>query len=551
MIQATEAILNSINSPVRKITAKAELYKGSALADTFNHNDRIISFTIERIGDESKFFGYGVCQKLNLHLIDKNRELAITTDHKVKMYFNDVINNPDFYVTEVNRDEKTNELSITAYCALYESRKLTVSDLGDGFYAPPTGDNGVASASAVYYTVKEFAEACAFLMGLKGVRIIGIGDNETCFNTVYDGGANFDGTESIREALTAVAEATQTIYHLDGDGYLVFKRLDMSGEPVLTIDKSKYIELDSKTNRRLTSIVRATELGDNVSSSTTEIGTTQFVRDNPFWSLRDDIVTLLDNAIAAVGGLTINQFECTWRGNFLLEIGDKIAFITKDDDTTYTYLLDDVIHYNGTYSQESQWIYDDNQNETPENPTSLGDAIKQTYAKVDKINKQISLVASEASANSSAIAALRVNTDSVSATVEKIETQVNTSVDGLQEEIETIKKQVDTKVTAEDVTIQIKSELENGVDKVTTHTGFTFDDEGLTIEKSDSELSTQITENGMTIYNNDTAVLNVKNYGVDAANLHATTYLLIGENSRFEDYEKDGEPRTGCFFVGG
>ena len=74
-------------------------------------------------------------------------------------------------------------------------------------------------------------------------------------------------------------------------------------------------------------------------------------------------------------------------------------------------------------------------------------------------------------------------------------------------------------------------------------------EEGLTISKSNSEMETKITEDGMVVYKNDEAVLTANNQGVDAKNLHATTYLIIGTNSRFEDYK--GGSRTGCFWVGG
>jgi hypothetical protein len=52
----------------------------------------------------------------------------------------------------------------------------------------------------------------------------------------------------------------------------------------------------------------------------------------------------------------------------------------------------------------------------------------------------------------------------------------------------------------------------------------------------------------MTVYKNSATVLTANNVGVDAVNLHATTYLIIGNNSRFEDY---GSNRTGCFWIGG
>ena len=104
-------------------------------------------------------------------------------------------------------------------------------------------------------------------------------------------------------------------------------------------------------------------------------------------------------------------------------------------------------------------------------------------------------------------------------------------------------------MSAEDVKVEIQKELSNGVDKVETSTGFTFNDEGLTITKSDSEMKTTINEDGMIVYRNDEAVLTANNIGVDAVNLRATTYLIIGTNSRFEDYNEG--TRTGCFWIGG
>ena len=69
----------------------------------------------------------------------------------------------------------------------------------------------------------------------------------------------------------------------------------------------------------------------------------------------------------------------------------------------------------------------------------------------------------------------------------------------------------------------------------------------LTVEKDNSEMKTQITEDGMTVYQENTGVLIANNNGVEARNLHANTYLIIGTNSRFEDF---GPDRTACFWIG-
>lgn len=539
MLTLSNTHAQKINSPVRSIFARVELYNSSStLAATYNYNDALTSYSIERVGDETKFFGYGICQKINVKLRDVERSISITTDNYLKTSITSIENSaenyvypyPIFYVSEVHRNENNNELSITAYDSLYKAAKHTVSELN--LTAP--------------YTIKEFAAACANLLGLS-LSIVNIADTDTCFDTSYDEGANFDGTETIRDALNAVAEATQTIYYINNEEKLTFKRLDVSGASVLTIDKSKYFSLSSKTNKRLATICHATELGDNVSASITESGSIQYIRDNPFWDLRDDIETLVNNALAATGGITINQFDCTWRGDYSLEIGDKISLVTKDNSTSISYVLNDTISYDGGLSEKTKWSYSNNDVETASNPTTIGDALKQTYARVDKANKQIELVASETAANSEKIANVQIDVNGISTEVKQVKDDFNSNIEVVNGDIQTLTKKVNAAMTAEDVKLEIQSELNNGVTKVETTTGFTFNDEGLTVSKSGSEMTTQITEDGMTVFRDNTAVLIANNVGVDAVNLHATTYLIIGNNSRFEDY---GEDRTGCFWIG-
>ena len=522
MIVASNNITDMLNSPVRKIQAKVELYNGSTLVDTYSYTDRLIKLSVERVGDESKFFGYTICQKVNIHLIDKARELNITTANSFKVYFgvNDeyISPFPTFYVTQCRRDENTNELSITAYDMLYNASKYTIAEAG----LPQS------------YMILQFVGYVSNKIGLKGIAVRDVGTEP--FMTQYPNGANYDGTESLRDALDDVAEVTQTICFINNNNNLVFRGLDKNKAADFIIDKSKYITLDSGDNRRIQTVAHVTELGDNVSASTTQKGTIVYIRDNPFWDLRDDIGTLVDNALAVVGDLSINQFECSWRGNFLLEPGDKIGLITKDNKIAYSFLLDETIEYNGTLSAKTQWEYTNSDNETETNPTSLGDTLKQTYAKVDKANKEISLVVSEVSGYSERISKIEMDTESISATVSRVE-----------EEMGELSASVG--MSPEDVRIEISNALADGTDRVTTTTGFTFNEEGLNISKTNSEMNTQITEDGMTVYKNEEEVLVADNTCVKAKNLHATTYLIIGLNSRFEDY--DNGARTGCFWIGG
>ena len=695
MIETTQTSLDALVSPSREIKAKIDFFDGTTKKATFTGSDKIKKFQIERAGEEGKFFGFGVGQKLELELLDKDRELNIVKGNTFDVYLTADTTYTKILSCEVDsikRDEKTNGLTITAYDTIFKASGYQVKDL----------------TLTKHYTIKDFCEACGAKLG---VSVKGI----DTFLLSYPNGANFDGAETLREALDMVAEATQTIYFMDSTNALVFKKLDKAGPSLLSIDKNIYFEYKNNGPRVLKTICSTNELGDDVSESGTTGDATQFVRDNAFWELREDITDLVHNAVVAVGGLSISQFECKWRGNFYLEIGDKIQILGKDNSSAITYLLNDTLVYNGGLNQTSSWKYKDS-GETASNPTNLGEAIKQTYAKVDKQNKEITLLASEVKTQTEAIkktvkqvdveyylstssstptggtwsteappweenkymwsrqkitytdgtfairnatciagakgsdgkpgsdgapgrgvvsitteyyistsetelaggawsetqptweegkyiwtrskivynnptsteyttevcdatwkeinaiqgqqktlitdvAELKVAKDSITASVSQItenQSGLNSALTDLQnaftdqnkindEQFDTLTQKVESSMTADQVHLAISTELSKGVDKVTTSTGFTFNEAGLTISKSDSEISTNIDEDGMSIYKNNEEVLTADNTGVTQINATIKQYLIVGKNSRFEDY---GSDRTGCFWIG-
>ena len=101
-------------------------------------------------------------------------------------------------------------------------------------------------------------------------------------------------------------------------------------------------------------------------------------------------------------------------------------------------------------------------------------------------------------------------------------------------------------MSADDIRLEIQESLKD-VNEVTTTTGYTFNKDGLMVTKDGSEMKTQVSEDGMTVYRKNEVVLRADNEGVKAEDLHATTYLLIGTNSRLENYRG---VRTGCFWIG-
>ena len=586
-----EKHLKELQSPTQAIKGRVEIYKGSTLETTCTCDDVLKSFTIGKEG-ENKFFGFGICHNLNMALMGQDVPLAITKEHYIKVAYGVKYQEdgkekidflypyPTFYLQEPVKDAETDEVTLVGYDKLYKAADYTVADLG----------------LSGGYTIRTFTAACASLLGVG----IAIGVADASFDTSYPGGANFEGTENLRDALNAIAEATQTIYYINNNDELTFKRLDRAGEPVWTIDRSSYISLKNGDSIVLSRVVHATELGDNVAPGTSTEGVTQYVRNNPFWDLREDIATLVNNAQANVEGLAINPFECEWFGNHLLEVGDKIKLITRKGVSITSYLLNDNITYSGSLSEATSWTYEEDEAETADNPTSLGETLNQTFARVDKINKRIDLVASDVDdnaekiaqinittegikaevkrvedetkqsfanlsidpeeitaivsrvdANESAISALQVNADSISASVTTVENKFDGKVGDLENAVSSVEKELALKMTADEFSIQFNEAIKDGVGKVETSTGYKFNDEGLTISRSNSEMTTLITEDGMTIKRDNTEVLKADNTGVKAQDLHATTYLIVGGRSRFQDYDNNGQKRTGCYWIGG
>ena len=543
MISSNYSTMN--DALLRKIEGKVGLYNGSTLLDTFLPTDKLQEITIARVGEKGKFFGFGICQQATVKIIDKANDLVFLKGENLKTSFRANSGSayarvcPSFYIKDAVRDEKTSVYTITAYDALDSAVGHVFSELG--LEAP--------------YTLINVIDAIKSILGLSGISY------PTGFDISYENGANLSGDETLRAILNSVAEVTQTIYYVDQRDYLVFKRLDKTGDPVLTISKNDYFELTTALPVTISKIMSVTELGDNVDAGD-DTGVIQYVRDNPFWNTRTDLNTLLPTAVDRIAGLTIVPYNLKWRGNFLTELCDKIKVEDKYGNLVTTYILDDSLTYNGGFSQTSDWEYKpDSERATSSNPLTVGEKINQTFARVDKVNRTVTLHASEIADVKSSISELQVSTQGINASVSTIvntQTDLSDTIVDIQnslseqnvsnsKQFETLTEKVNATMTSHDIQLAISTEIAKGTDKVTTSTGFTFNDKGLTINKSDSEMRTNIDEDGMSIFKGSQEVLTANNIGVDAQNLHATTYLIIGTNSRFEDY---GSDRTGCFWIG-
>lgn len=144
------------------------------------------------------------------------------------------------------------------------------------------------------------------------------------------------------------------------------------------------------------------------------------------------------------------------------------------------------------------------------------------------------------------ISALQVAADKISAQVSRVETTTQTDLDLIQQSVQTLKKQVDMAVDAEQVEITVTKILEDGVKKVKTETEYTFDENGLSVADSRSDIQNRIDYKGMYVSRGENVILQADAAGVIATDVKVRNYLVVGDHARLEDY---GQNRTACFWL--
>lgn len=113
---------------------------------------------------------------------------------------------------------------------------------------------------------------------------------------------------------------------------------------------------------------------------------------------------------------------------------------------------------------------------------------------------------------------------------------------------QTSERFAEMQLTADGLTIEVQNLQQGSVSSVTTRTGYTFNDEGLRIQKAGEEMENKLDNTGMYVVRSGEPMLTANNEGVLATDVTIRNFLNMGMNSRFEDYS-DGtdSARTGCF----
>lgn len=491
-----------------------------------NPNDPLKSITIERTIPEGKLFGFVCIQKMTIEMIGRHTlAKGLSVESFIGIYGHTTKYQPYFFVEECSYNVAENKTVVVAYDALYKLKSLRFGSLGFG--DTKGQDYDAINIPDMIIRLCQMAGA-----GAPTISLTHLDEFEYKRQDV-----NLELTASALEALTAACEALGVICYIHYQHKAAVKQIDFKNA-VDTITRADYFEFAVGTPKVMTQVAHTTELADNVvarDDHTYNYETfCQTLRENPLFTLKSDAISsALGTTRNNLCGYPVYPYNIKWRGCPYYHPGDILNVETEPGVYVPIIYGNDTITYNGGMVSQMGWAFGETMDEPIETANTVGGILKETYARVDKLNNEISLVAGD-------VSSLKVNMDGIYAEV----TDLGKDINGLQGDVADIIYHSKVGITAKEASLLFEERLKDGL---TTSMGYSFNNDGMKISRSTSDITTQITEDGMKVYIGDETVLTANNHGVEAKNLEASTYLIISGKCYFE-YQEDID-RMVCFWI--
>ena len=270
----------------------------------------------------------------------------------------------------------------------------------------------------------------------------------------------------------------------------------------------------------------------------------------------------VENIYNKVKDLKVNSFEGKTIIDPAIDIGDKIIIDGK------------AVIYQGEMSLAGRFIADikskidiKQKQETTVKKESQKVVNRRVQSRIDQVEGTITTLIKENTETSNKLSEHMQTIDGIKNTISSNTTDINNNYQEIiqkfdevpkNDDLVSIQNKVETIQTNAEYAINVVENISvNGVSKVKTETGYTFDNEGLTIEKTDAKTKSTLNEAGLNIKDatgsNEESLLfagHDEETGetiVKSKNMTVEKYLTIGTHSRIEDYENG----TGVFWIGG
>lgn len=262
-----------------------------------------------------------------------------------------------------------------------------------------------------------------------------------------------------------------------------------------------------------------------------------------YGKIPEKLSEICERLLQKISEIKYRPFKAVVKGNPCIEVGDIVNIQTRYKEVegyVFERTLTGIQALKDSFETKGVQEYSEKVNSTNREIKRLKGKTNILTRNVEETREMISDVESGLSTE------IIKNTQLVSQTISETNKKLENETSALKSSYSNLEQ----KVNEFDITFQEKLEKINEQGEAIEDlksTSYKFGTEDLTIKKSNSEMETKINENGMRVYKNSEEVLVANNNGVDAVNLHAKTYLIIGNNSRLEDF---GSERTACFWVG-
>ena len=403
-----------------------------------------------------------------------------------------------YIIKSTKKDEESHSISLECYDLMLES--MIPYDIALDY------SQGV--------TVKDLLDAiCNRLGWSKGYT--------TFYNSdVLIDEEKYDISDTFRDVLDDIAEVAGGMIGFIGDALTVIYPTN-SGE-VIDEENLKSLTIGKKYGPINSVVLSRTPQEDNIyrqdKISIAENGLTEIrIENNQIIDThREDF---MDGICAALFGLSFELYELESFGIGYLNFGDFFAIKTADGAEHKALMLCDDLQITQGVTETSKLPELEVTNTDYSAASETDKALKKAILRVDKQNGLIS------------------------ALVEKTNT--------LESGLGTVTTKAEAIIDEESINLKISEAIE-GIDSIETSTGYRFDKDGLNIHKSGEEMHNTLNNLGMYVRKNAEDILVADADGVNAINLTARKYLIVGDNARFENYTNGTDSkRTACFYIGG
>ena len=427
MKNASAAFMSAMASPSRMIRGKVVVVDGG-LTSEYGYANKLQSIEQEVSAVKGKMFGAVVSYKSTIKLIDVKNVVQVNVGAKASPQIGingELLPMTPVYISSNTFDEVKGIRTLIGEDAIGFTDKYIWNDI--------KGDLGNT------FIIQDVFAAIANKIGIE-FMITGELPN---INAVYTKATfNVNGDETLRQILTAAAEATGAMVFINGNGKMEIKML--SNTIALAIDKNVQFDLSTEPSSSLSGIISINELNDMISVGNNS-SYVSVISVNPFIDPTDDSSQeKLQNLFVKYQGNTFYPYKLKWRGNPALEIGDKIRLTLRDGNVIDTWYLGEKIKYTGGMSAESSWEADES--EKPEvGSQTISDTTRRTMAKVDKANQKITLLTEASGEQGQKISQLEVSLDGIRTEVSEVSntangamtkaTTVEQTVDGLKVQV--------------------------------------------------------------------------------------------------------------------